>query len=65
MGDPEHAKALLDLARIDFRALNGMQDSAVFDDSIFGFHAQQTVEKALKSWIAALGLEFPKSHDLN
>jgi hypothetical protein len=49
MGDIEHARALLDLARIDFRALNGMLDAAVFDDSIFGFHAQQTVEKHLRA----------------
>jgi HEPN domain-containing protein len=31
---------------------------------VIGFHAQQAVEKALKSVVVALGLEIPRSHDL-
>lgn len=33
-------------------------------DAIVGFHAQQAVEKALKSVLAASGEDFPWTHDL-
>ncbi|HHY47316.1 MAG TPA: HEPN domain-containing protein [Firmicutes bacterium] len=33
-------------------------------DEIFGFHAQQAIEKALKAWLALLGVEYPKTHDI-
>ena len=32
---------------------------------MFGFHAQQSIEKALKTWISAKGLTYPKSHDVS
>ncbi len=35
------------------------------DDAIFGFHAQQAVEKALKAWLNVLGHEHPFTHDLS
>jgi HEPN domain-containing protein len=35
-----------------------------FDEGIFGFHAQQAVEKALKAWLAAKEQTYPFSHDL-
>lgn len=63
----EHAEAILRMARKDFDALRGMTASdrpELFSDEIFGFHAQQAVEKALKSWIALIGHEYPKTHDL-
>ena len=41
-----------------------MHDTDAFPDEIFGFHAQQAVEKALKAWLAYLGVTFPKTHDL-
>lgn len=41
-----------------------MRDVEDFPDEIFGFHAQQAVEKALKAWLAVLGVQFPKTHDL-
>src|SRR5205085_11153687 len=31
----------------------------------FGFHGQQAVEKALKAWLAAKGLLYPRIHDLD
>jgi len=34
------------------------------DDEIIGFHAQQAVEKALKAWLAYLGIDYPKIHNL-
>ncbi len=59
------AELLLIKAEADLRALHGMQDATVFDDSIFGFHAQQAVEKALKAWLELLNVSYPKTHDLN
>jgi HEPN domain-containing protein len=64
MNDLEHGRAILETARRDARALRGMFDSETFPDEIFGFHAQQAVEKALKAWLASLGIRFPKTHDL-
>jgi HEPN domain-containing protein len=34
------------------------------DDELFGFHAQQACEKALKAWLAFLGVEYPRTHDI-
>ncbi len=64
MNDLEHAKLLLAMARKDLKALEGMQDAEVFADEIFGFHVQQAAEKALKSWLSALGFTYPKTHNL-
>ena len=61
----EHAEQLLKMAVKDHTALSGMLDSRSFSEEVFGFHAQQAVEKALKAWIAALCLVYPKSHDLS
>lgn len=41
-----------------------MTDASVFDDAIFGFHAQQVAEKSLKAWLSGIGIEYPKTHDL-
>ena len=65
MPDLEHARQMLAMARNDLKALQGMLDQETFTHEIFGFHAQQAVEKALKSWIIALGLAYPKIHDLD
>jgi HEPN domain-containing protein len=64
MADFEHAQAMLRMAHKDFNALTGMLDSTVFADEIFGFHVQQTVEKALKAWLCACGVAYPPTHDL-
>ena len=53
------------VAHRDVTALAGMLDKAVFADEIFGFHAQQTIEKSLKAWLCAVGQTYPFSHDLN
>lgn len=37
---------------------------AGLDDEIIGFHAQQAVEKALKAWLAHLGIDYPRAHSL-
>ena len=64
MNDREQAVELLRLAERDFRALSGMADPGVFADEIFGFVAQQAVEKSLKAWLARLGAAYPFTHDL-
>ncbi len=60
----EEASLLLAAAKKDLRALQGMLNPAVFADEIFGFHAQQAVEKALKAWLAFLDVQYPRTHDL-
>lgn len=64
MSDLKHARHLLTMANKDLAALAGMSAPAVFADEIFGFHAQQAAEKALKAWLAALGEVYPLKHDL-
>ncbi|MFZ4539651.1 HEPN domain-containing protein [Propionivibrio sp.] len=61
----EHARGLLVMARKDFDALRGMVDNPLFAEEIFGFHAQQAIEKSLKAWLAARSLDFPLTHDLS
>jgi len=53
------------MASKDLRALSGMTDPGVFAEEIFGFHAQQAIEKALKAWLAWLDVEYPRTHDLS
>ena len=64
MSDPEAARMMLTKAFEDFEALSGMLDKKTFSGDIFGFHAQQAIEKSLKAWLAFLGVEFPFTHDL-
>lgn len=35
------------------------------EDDVVGFHAQQTVEKAVKAVLVLHGIAFPRSHDLD
>jgi HEPN domain-containing protein len=65
MNDLEHAKVMLSMADKDLKALTGMTDANMFAEEVFGFHAQQAVEKALKAWIAALGTDYPFTHDIS
>ncbi|MDP2822615.1 MAG: hypothetical protein Q8O52_08040 [Sulfuritalea sp.] len=51
----DHARGLLLMARTDFDAMRGMIGNPLFADEVFGFHAQQTVEKSLKAWLAGRG----------
>src|SRR2546426_5281034 len=64
MRDLARAGSLPAMAEKDFRALQGMGDTDVFADSIFSFHAQQAVEKALKAWCSLKGIPYPRTHDL-
>jgi HEPN domain-containing protein len=65
MSGAEEARRILDLAGKDLNALTHMGDPSAFPDEIFGFHAQQAAEKALKAWLAALNREYPLTHDLS
>jgi HEPN domain-containing protein len=52
----EATARMLRLARRDLRAVQGMLDNReMFPDEIFGFHAQQAVEKAAKAWLDGRG----------
>jgi hypothetical protein len=64
MSDRENAILLLGLAQGDFAHLQAFGDSPEMEDRIFGFHAQQAAEKALKSWMAVLGLKYPLTHQI-
>ncbi|MBI5251050.1 MAG: HEPN domain-containing protein [Desulfomonile tiedjei] len=64
MIDREDAERMLTLAKVDLKAIRNMPDPEAFEDSVFGFHAQQAVEKALKAWLTLRGIPYPKTHDL-
>jgi HEPN domain-containing protein len=64
MPDIETAKALLSAAGRDLRALCNMTDADRFPLEVFGFHAQQVVEKSLKAWLSITGVEYPMTHNI-
>lgn len=64
MSVSDQCRAMLSSARRDLKSLRNMLDPELHDDEIYGFHAQQAVEKALKSWIAFLDIEYPRTHDI-
>jgi HEPN domain-containing protein len=64
MNAPPEARRIFAMACKDFLALQAMEDATAFADEIVGFHAQQAIEKALKTWISAPGGEYPRTHDL-
>jgi HEPN domain-containing protein len=52
-------------ARADYGVLLKLGSEPDEYDLVFGFHAQQAIEKALKAVIAASGLEFPLTHNVS
>lgn len=64
MATSEHASSILEMARRDHDALAATVDLPQVADSIYGFHAQPAVEKALKAWLTLRGLQYPLTHDL-
>ncbi len=64
MIDIEKARSLFRLACVDLDALRATTDLPLVADSIFGFHAQQAVEKALKAWLQIREISYPGTHDL-
>jgi HEPN domain-containing protein len=64
MHDREQARLLLVMAGKDLQALAGMTEPERFAEEIFGFHAQQATEKALKAWCCLVEVVYPRIHDL-
>lgn len=64
MANSDLAPVLLDRATDDLDMLYGMVRAGIGTDAIFGFHAQQAVEKAAKAWLIARGVVPPWTHDL-
>jgi HEPN domain-containing protein len=64
MNHIDQAEKLLLMAAKDIKALELMISPESIDDEIYGFHAQQAVEKALKAWITAIGGTYSFTHDL-
>jgi HEPN domain-containing protein len=60
----ELATELLGLAGDDLMAGQALLGVAAVSDAIVGFHAQQAAEKALKAALAAVGVEFPFTHNI-
>ena len=65
MNDRQNVQLLLGMAKKELSALAGMEDGQVFSDEIFGFHAQQIIEKCCKAWIALSNQMYPFTHDLS
>lgn len=60
----EEAERYLRLAKRDQAAFLVLLENSSIDFSVACFHAQQAAEKALKSAMCLLGLEFRRTHDL-
>ncbi len=58
------APILLTKARNDMVALRKLADDPDVADEIAGFHAQQTVEKALKAVLETRDIDYPHTHDI-
>jgi len=66
MNARDDARRLLAAAQRDLAAARGMEaDREAFYDEVFGFHVQQTAEKALKAWLIGLSVTFPRTHDIS
>ncbi|MEO8233610.1 MAG: HEPN domain-containing protein [Ignavibacteriota bacterium] len=65
MKDKKLSLQMMQIAERDINSLFGMLDNPeVFDDAVFGFHAQQAVEKILKAILTFNGIEYKRTHDL-
>lgn len=65
MPEPNLASQLMAMTEGDLKALGNMLNRESFDERIFGFHAQQATEKALKAWLNLPKLDYPFTHDLS
>lgn len=64
MRDLRHAEALVDIAEIDLTVLREMSDKILFSSPVFVFHARQTIEKLLKSWLVILQIKYQSTHGI-
>lgn len=60
----EVARLLVTKAAADLSAARVLAEAEDQDDGVIGFHAQQSVEKALKAVLAVREAEIPRTHDL-
>jgi HEPN domain-containing protein len=60
----ERSEILLSKARHDENLLDAVISNAMVADEIFGFHAQQAVEKLLKALLTRLDVPFKRTHNL-
>jgi HEPN domain-containing protein len=58
------AAVLLAMASKDIDLLRFIVSSDLVADEIFGFHAQQAVEKSQKAWVYLAGGTFDRIHDV-
>lgn len=64
MKQPEQTRRLLHKAGQDEAVMDALLGKPDIDDEVFGFHAQQAVEKLLKAWLSDRGVDYPKTHNL-
>lgn len=64
MNVSNEASGLLIMAGKDLDLLRYIASSGLIADEIYGFHAQQAVEKSLKAWIIVAGGTIDRIHDL-
>ena len=65
MSEIEQARIFLNMAAKDLDALERMVRHGGFAEEVFGLHAQQATEKALKAWLCLLNADCPRTHDLD
>ena len=58
------AAMLLDAAREDAKAVRALSQLPEISDTIVGFHAQQSIEKALKAVLSSSSVAFRRTHDI-
>ena len=63
MSAPEEARELLAIAERELTSLRAMLSPQIATE-VFGFVAQQALEKSLKAWLTAIGVTYPRVHDL-
>ena len=61
----DQARQMLVMASKDIKAMKSLLLPESADDEIFGFHAQQAVEKSLKAWITVVGGSYGFVHDIH
>jgi len=54
----------LKMARVDLHVAEKLAADPSLEPWVIGFHAQQAVEKSLKSILVAEQIDFPRTHDL-
>ena len=60
----DHSQMLLQKAAQDEALLQAHLEDEAMSAELFGFHAQQAIEKLLKAWLAARAIHYPKTHNL-